>query len=115
MGALNVYWFTNNFVSIAQSRFLRQPRVREYFGIPESKPAVKLEDTVFGFPGAGLSKAAQESTRDGGSVLRERVKQVEAEREIREKIEREIREEVSRKVEERVQKEMEKRRRKTKE
>merc|ERR1712039_1101506 len=96
--ALNVYWFTNNFVSIAQSRFLTQPRVREYFGIPESKPAVKLEDTVFGFPGAGLSKAAQESTnRDGGSVLRERVKQVETEREIREKIEREIREEVSRK------------------
>ena len=112
--ALNVYWFTNNFVSIAQSRFLRQPRVREYFGIPESKPAVKLEDTVFGFPGAGPSKAAQESTREG-SVLRERAKQVETERDIREKIEREIREEVSRKVEERVQKEMEKRRGKTKE
>ena len=111
--ALNVYWFTNNFVSIAQSRFLRQPRVREYFAIPELKP-LKPEDTVFGFPGASLSKAVQESTREG-SVLHKRVKQVETEREIREKIEREIREEVSRKVEERVQKEMEKRRGKTKE
>ena len=85
-----------------------QSRVREYFGIPKPKP-MQPEDS-----GASVPQAAQESTRQE-TVLRERVKQVDLERDIREKVEREIREKVSREVEERVRREMNKRKGKTKE
>ena len=64
--------------------------------------------------GANVPQAAQESTGQE-TVLRERVKQVDLERDIRDKVEREIREKVSREVEERVRREMNKRKGKTKE
>ena len=34
--ALNLYWCTNNFISLGQSSLLRQPSVRDYFGIEET-------------------------------------------------------------------------------
>ena len=97
------------------STYFRQPQVREYFGIPEVKvkPAQPGE-SFFGFPGASGPQAVKKSPLEG-TVLGDRVKQVETEREIREKIEREVREKVSKEVEERVRREMDKRRGKTKE
>ena len=97
------------------STYLRQPRVRQYFGIPEVKvKPTQPGESVFGFPGASGPKEVKKSILEG-TVLSERVKQVETEREIREKIEREVREKVSKEVEERVRREMDKKRGKTKE
>lgn len=33
--ALNVYWLSNNIISLVQSRVMKRPAVREYFQIPE--------------------------------------------------------------------------------
>eukprot|EP00092_Neocalanus_flemingeri_P006572 GFUD01007085.1.p1 GENE.GFUD01007085.1~~GFUD01007085.1.p1 ORF type:complete len:432 (+),score=101.77 GFUD01007085.1:42-1337(+) len=33
--ALNVYWLTNNMISLVQSRVMKRPAVRTYLGIPE--------------------------------------------------------------------------------
>ncbi len=118
--ALNLYWLTNNVISIVQARVVRMPGIRDRLGIPE-KRAIDPSDLPLANPMEAIRIIREAAKAKDEAAAADAEPAAEKERtEIYEpidmaKIEAAIKEKVAKEVEERVRMEMEEERKKRKE